>query len=227
MRKLNKYKIYKKIDLISRFPLRILNFKRPKWSVLKLRFKKKIRSRRYRLGKRLTDITKIKKYFKFWSRLKQSYKNSLKTYSFLSGVFDNSNNKKKLKQNSDIKLVKKMHEKIYFKNYYTPCTLIWLSHFLSSSFEARQKISSKMLLVNNKVASSTELLVKGDIIELRDKNVRIKTLLRKINKQYTICTHAEIDYYSQKLVILKDISSLSKSDYSLLIFDYINIQKLR
>lgn len=227
MRKINKYKIYKKIDLISRFPLRILKFKRPKWSILKMRFKKKTRSRRYRLGKRLIDITCIKKYFKFWHKLKYSYKNSLKTYSFLSGLFDNSHSKRILKKSVELKYRKEIYSKIFFENYYKPCTLTWLANLLSSSFNARQKISAKTLLVNNKVASSSRFLVKGDILNLCDKSIKIKKLLRKINKQYSILTHVEIDYYSQQLIVLKDISSLSKADYSLLIFDYINIQKLR
>jgi hypothetical protein len=40
-------------------------------------------------------------------------------------------------------------------------------------------------------------------------------------------THVEIDYYSQDLVVLKNLSDLSEEDYFLLCSDYINLQSLR
>lgn len=222
MRKLHKYKIYTKIDLVSKFPLRILKFKRPKWLRIKELFLNKAN-----LGKELFDITSIKTNFKFWDKIRTSYKQKLRTYSFLSASLNNSIHLRKLKSESDIKIRKEMYSKMYFENFYKPCTLTWLSHFFSSNVEAKQKIHSKNLLINDNLVGANYLLEKGDIISIKDSTIVTKIVSQKYNKTLSILTHVEIDYYSQTIVILKDLSTLSEEDYYLLCLDYINIQILR
>ena len=72
MRKSHKYKIHNKIDLVSKFPLRVLRFKRPKWQRLKDIF-----LQRNTLGKELIDITAIKNDFKVWDKVNRAYKERL------------------------------------------------------------------------------------------------------------------------------------------------------
>ena len=40
-------------------------------------------------------------------------------------------------------------------------------------------------------------------------------------------THVEVDYYSQNVIVIKDISDLSDEDFFLLTSDYVNTQQLR
>jgi ribosomal protein S4 len=222
MRKSHKYKIHNKIDLISKFPLRVLRFKRPKWQYLKDIF-----LQRSNLGKELIDITAIKNDFKVWDKVNRAYKERLRSYSHLSASLDNSLNVRKLKQESSIKIRKNLYSKLYFQNYYKACTLVWLANFFASSFEARQKITEKVVFVNNKVATTNSFLTKGDIISILDSKLKIEKVIKKYNLNYSILTHVEVDYYSQEMALVKDISDLSEEDYYLLCLDYVNIQSLR
>lgn len=222
MRKSHKYKIYNKIDLVSKFPLRVLRFKRPKWQRLKDIF-----LQRNALGKELIDITAIKNDFKVWDKVNRAYKERLRSYSYLSASLDNSLNIRKLKQESSIKIRKDLYSKLYFQNYYKPCTLVWLVNFFASSFEARQKITEKSMFINNKIATPNSFLTKGDIISITDSKVKIEKVIKKYNLNYSFLTHVEVDYYSQEMALVKDISDLSEEDYYLLCLDYVNIQSLR
>lgn len=222
MRKSHKYKIHNKIDLISKFPLRVLRFKRPKWQRLKDIF-----LQRNTLGKELIDITAIKNDFKVWDKVNRAYKERLKSYSYLSASLNNSLNIRKLKQESSIKIRKSLYSKLYFQNFYKPCTLVWLANFFASSFEARQKITEKSMFINNKIATPNSSLTKGDIISITDSKLKIEKVIKKYNLNYSFLTHVEVDYYSQEMALVKDISDLSEEDYYLLCLDYVNIQSLR
>jgi ribosomal protein S4 len=222
MRKSHKYKIHNKIELISKFPLRVLRFKRPKWQRLKDIFLQK-----NNLGKELIDITAIKNDFKVWDKINRAYKEKLRNYSYLSASLDNSLNLRKLKRESSLKIRKQLYSKLYFQNYYKPCTISWLANFFSSSFEVRQKITEKSILINNKIATTNSFLSKGDIISITDSNVKIEKVIKKFNLNYSILTHIETDYYLQEIALVKNISDLSEEDYYLLCLDYVNIQSLR
>jgi len=222
MRKSHKYKIHNKIELISKFPLRVLRFKRPKWQRLKDIFLQK-----NNLGKELIDITAIKNDFKVWDKINRAYKEKLRNYSYLSASLDNSLNLRKLKKESSLKIRKQLYSKLYFQNYYKPCTISWLANLFSSSFEVRQKITEKSVLINNKIATTNSFLSKGDIISITDSNVKIEKVIKKFNLNYSILTHVETDYYLQEIALVKNISDLSQEDYYLLCLDYVNIQSLR
>ncbi len=175
----------------------------------------------------LIDITTMNIGSRFWNKVKSCYKNRLNSYTFLLSLFDNSVKSKFLKQNAGLTNRKDFYLKYYFRNYYNPYTLVWLSSFLASSFEARQKGSSEIVLVNNKVGSNVSLLQKGDIVSILDKKVNVLNIMRKYNRSFSFLSHVEIDYYSQNIAVIKDISTLSKDDYLLLVHDYINSHKIK
>ncbi len=222
MRKLHKYKVYNKVDLVSKFPVRILKFKRPKWHRLQ-----ELLLNQNTLGSDLVDITAIKSDFKVWNKVKRSYKERLRSYSFLSAIFDNTIKVKKLKAQSNIKIRKRMYLKYFYENYYKTCSLLWFSNFFASSFQSRQKIASRSILVNNKIAAPNSILKNGDIISVTDKNINIDTVVKKYNSTLSMLTHVEVDYYSQNVAVVKDIFDLSEEDFFLLTLDYVNIQNLR
>lgn len=227
MRQIKKYKIYQKINLVSKFPVRILRFKRPKWLKLKIRFFKRTRPR-LKLGGKLVDITYNRTHFGSWGKLGTIYKTKLRNYSFLSGMFDTSLNLKTLKrQASALTLRKDLFSKIYFENYYKPHVLTWLASLASSTFESKQQISSKMLKINDKKASPATFLKRGDIVSILDPKINVEQISKRFNKTSTILSHTEIDYYSQNIAIIKDLSALSKEDFLILTTDYINIKTLK
>ncbi len=222
MRKSHKYQIYNKVRILSRFPLRVLRFKRPKWASIQNNFISK-----KKLGKVLTDITQIKGNICSWKKVKNAYRERLKNYSFLAAIFRHSISLKNLKKTKNITNRKDGYLTYIFNFYYKPCNLIFISNMLTTSFEAKQKIHSKELLVNNKIASSNSRLKKGDVLSLLDKKVNISNVSNKFNFTFAILTNIEVDYYSQNIILIKDLSELSKEDFFLLSLDYINIQKLR
>ncbi len=222
MRKLHKYKVYNKVDLVAKFPVRILKFKRPKWRRLQ-----DMLLNQNTLGSELIDITAVKNDFKVWSKVSRAYKERLKSYSFLSAVFDNSIKLKRLKAQSNIKVRKEMYQKYLYENYYKVCSLLWLSNYYASSFESRQKIASRSIFVNDKIAAPNSLLKNGDIISVVDNTINIDKIIKKYNPTLSMLTHTEVDYYSQNLVLTKDVSDLSEEDFFLLTLDYVNVQNLR
>lgn len=222
MRKLHKYKVYNKVDLISKFPVRILKFKRPKWHRLQ-----EMLLNQNNLGTELIDITAIKTDFKVWNKVKRAYKERLKSYSLLSAIFDNTIKVKKLKAQSNIKIRKKMYLKYFYENYYKTCSLLWFSNFFASSFQSRQKIASRSIFVNNKIASPNSILKNGDVISIVDNSIDINNTIKKYNSTLSMLTHVEVDYYSQNVIVVKDISDLSEEDFFLLTPDYVNTQQLR
>jgi len=222
MRKLHKYKVYNKVDLVAKFPVRILKFKRPKWRRLQ-----EMLLNQNTLGSELIDITAVKNDFKVWSKVSRAYKERLKSYSFLSAVFDNSIKLKRLKAQSNVKVRKEMYQKYLYENYYKVCSLLWLSNYYASSFESRQKIASRSIFVNDKIAAPNSLLKNGDIISVVDNTINIDKVIKKYNPTLSMLTHTEVDYYSQNLILTKDISDLSEEDFFLLTLDYVNVQNLR
>ncbi len=222
MRKLHKYKVYNKVDLVSKFPIRILKFKRPKWHRLQ-----EMLLNQNNLGVELIDITAIKTDFKVWNKVKRAYKERLKSYSFLSAIFDNTIKVKKLKAQSNLKIRKKMYLKYFYENYYKTCSLLWFANFFASSFQARQKIASRSIFVNDKIAAPNSILKNGDVISVVDNSININDTIKKYNNTLSMLTHVEVDYYSQNLIVIKDISDLSEEDFFLLTLDYVNTQQLR
>jgi len=104
---------------------------------------------------------------------------------------------------------------------------LWFSNFFASSFQSRQKISSRSILVNDKIAAPNSILKNGDIISIVDNSIKIDNTIKKYNSTLSVLPHVEIDYYSQNVILVKDISDLSEEDYFLLTSDYVNIQQLR
>lgn len=229
MRKINKYKVYQKIDLVSKFPLKILKFKRPKWFKIKTRFLNRTKPKvKIKFGSKLVDITYTRTRLGMWDKIKNSYKNKLNKYSFLNGLFGNSIRLKRLKsQVSSITEYKELYSKIYFENYYKSYVLAWLANLSSSPFESRQQISSKNLIINDKKASTANFLRSGDVVSIMDSNVNTEQVSKRYNTTLLFLSHTEIDYYSQNIAVIKDLSSLSKDDFLLLTSDYINMKILK
>jgi ribosomal protein S4 len=119
---------------------------------------------------------------------------------------------------------------VLFKSFFRIDILLWKLNFCRSTFEARQLINSKIIIVNGITSYlHNKYLIKGDILFIKD-----KTFLSKYTLKYNSLTYIkrndlfsffEIDYYTGTVVIIKDVNSFSFEDYKLSFFNYIDSNK--
>lgn len=136
-------------------------------------------------------------------------KNSL--YQF----FDGGLSIKYLKKQCFLK--KKVVYNFLIKPYYKLDILLWKLKFFSSIRQAHQNIKSKKILVNTKVVNNNFFLKKGDIIHILNKNINLV-------KNYGLSTSfilsfCDVDLYSYKVIILKDLDTINEKDFTLFFND--------
>ena len=224
---INKYKIYSKINSIfafSEFPsFRILKFKRSKWKNLKLAFLKKkahISKKKNYKNKRFIKTSFVnssifKQRFSFFTKLKKTYKIGLNLKNSLYQFFDGGLSIKYLKKQCFLK--KKIVYSFLIKPYYKLDILLWKLKFFSSIRQAHQNIKSKKILVNTKVVNNNFFLKKGDIIHILNKNINLV-------KNYGLSTSfilsfCDVDLYSYKVIILKELDTINEKDFTLFFND--------
>lgn len=240
--------------------IRILKFKRPKWlkiqkilkrAVRKYSFKSKWNKQRRFLNKK--QLKKLIRKKKFWwkrkirrkdnvayqkalpkkvstrwiYRLRNRRRYQLELRRHLLSLFDKSINfeiEKSLKDRKDILI------NFLIKPYYRLDLLLWNLDYFSSSFESRQKINNKKVLVNGKIGKSNYYLKKGDIISFstmkgkkRIRNDFIKNR-KRYRKNYCFFSFLEVDYYSNNIIIVKDFFEFGEEDLRLLIEENIQVR---
>lgn len=217
MRFINKYKNFYNTNLIiESIPNRIVKFKRPKW--------KKIQSKKvFAFNFNNNYVHKVS--FKKWEKIKTSFKAGLMLKRSLYAFFDNHLNslyyKKvigKLKKNF---LIKNFIVNGLIKPFFRLDILLWKLNFFRSSYQSNQYIFNNNVLLNDIPVKSCVFLKKGDIISLK----RIfNGNFNKRNKN--IFSFAEIDYYTNTIIILKNFDQLNFDDFIILINKTLNFKKL-
>ena len=115
-------------------------------------------------------------------------------------------------------LKKNVFYEFYIKPFFKLDILLWKLKFFHSIKEAQQHIRSKNVFVNDVVINSYNFfLSKGDIIKILNKNINVfnKTGL---NTSF-ILSFCDVDFYSYKIIVLKDLSDLTVNDFGL-VFNY-------
>lgn len=218
MRLTPKYQIYLKSRLIiDSFPKRILRFKRSKWKFFRF-FKNLKKRKRYKfinyfsptVSKNRNRLIKMKWYF---NNCRLSKIKMLQLYDF-------SYNFKKA--NKDLKFLKKLKYKdlfkyLIFKQLYRLDVILWKLNIYSSTFEARQAIQNRYVLVNNKTFSNTYLIKMGDIVKLSEKKYSFK--LRQILNTFKLYpkyySFLEFDPYIGVFVVIKNFHDCILDDITL------------
>jgi ribosomal protein S4 len=226
MRFLNKYKNFQNLKTIPNLVSnRVLNFKRPKWKKIQKNFKRK--------KIKFIDIFLQKATYKNWNKVKKTYKKGLdlKRYlDILSDVkFSISYYKKFLSnQNNSLFFIKNLVFNFLVKKFFRLDLLLWKLKIFSSPYESRQNIKNSFILVNNKSSSELYFLKKGDIIKF--KLFSLLTYNTKIsnNKGFDFLqSFIEIDYYTNCIIILKDLNTFSIEDFFLILHNQsINLKHL-
>ena len=225
MRLLKKYKIYTKTKFVSSLPIRFLKFKRTKWLFLKKLIVRLLRKRRRHKGRRGRSSYKNKLIIKTnkgrWNKLKFAYKNKISNKRLLLIELNlNKRRAKSLKLKQKKTKLGKLQE--YFKQLYYLDHLIFINKLSPSVFASKQYIKEKKILVNNK-SSFDMKLKKGDFVHIKDHTLSYKKLRRKYTKSKRISTFTETDYYTQSLIVLKDLKNISSVDFSLSVNNSVNL----
>ena len=245
---MQKYKIYNKIRKpisYSQFPFkRLLNFKRSKWKKLQKTILKRIRKflkrKKFFLNKKKRAIYKSRKYysnyaknkktnrfvflrnaislkkrFSFYEKVKQAYKEGLFSKYRFYQYFGSSMSLKYLKKQALLR--EKIFHEFLVKSFFKLDILLWKLQFFDSIKQAQQEIKNKNVLVNNISITSTNFFLKnGDVIKILHKNLKI---LRKKNLNTSfILSFCDVDFYTYKIILLKEYSLLTDQDF-LLIFE--------
>jgi ribosomal protein S4 len=230
MRFSNKYKIFNQSEnSFESFHSRIANFKRTKWQKVQ-----KNNSRILLTKKKFINNFCIKNKYKSWDKVKNYYKVGIKIKRSLYSLFDKSIRSKDLaysllgKQKSDFR---KTFINSLLKPEYRLDILLWRLNFFNSSYQSRQSIANRLVLVNGKFVSGNLFLKAEDIITFSDVfNLNILNL-KKNNKIFSfsksIPFFVEVDYYTNTIILTKELFNLYSNEISLFKFSYYDLKKAK
>jgi ribosomal protein S4 len=230
MRLISKYKIYTKSSLVStKFPLRILKFRRPKWKKLQKNLLKLTK----KTPKFISHLT-IKNRLKIWDRVRSKYKLGLNVKNAIYKLFDCSLSKRMIKK--DLFFYKKnemedVFKTILIKPQYRLDILLSNLNLFFTLYQARQSINSGLILVNNKLVLSHYILKKGDLIcfkKLSTTHFRsLKEFFQYNSKKEYLASFFEIDHYTKTIIIIKDFDQLENEDFSLMLSHSFDLKLLK
>lgn len=199
MRVVNKYKLWLKL-FSKNFPLRLLQFKKSKWKKIK-KLKNFKRTPFFKIEHTPVSVRN-------WERLKNYYKIKLKLKLFYKLRYDCTVFTKNFLKNKKIKLL--FLNNFMRMNYRVDILLSQLKLF-SSPYETRDYIKQGVITLNNKILKSDQhFLMKGDILHI--KNYKSSNLKLINYKKEILFSFLEVDYYTQTLVIIKNVEDLSLED---------------
>jgi len=226
-----KYKGYNNLSHpFERFPLRILKFKNTKWKRIQKQF-----SNSSIMDRSFVDTFFTKVPYKTWDKLNNYYRDGNRLKNTIVNLFDKSFSpsyfKKILKNSSLSSTIREMYLYTLVKPEFRVDILLWKLDFFSSSYQGRQALNEKKVLVNNKHVGANYFLSKGDIISFTDKfNIKLLNIKENKNKFLPtdmISTFVEVDYYSNTIVIIKDLQDLTIDDFYLIIKDSYNLKQIK
>lgn len=241
MRYQSRYKSYdQSIQIFEKFPLRVLKFRNTKWKriqrLLLLNFfrtgNKKLKDSKQ---KKIRNNIFVKVDFKTWEKVKTFYQNGRKIANLIFNMFDqavaNSELRVNLLGSKASSEVLDVYRQIMLKPEFKLSILLWRLSFFCSSFQASQAINEKKVVVNGKFIGNNLLILKGDVIHLVPENYKRNTSIHKSKTQFlpsdTILTFVEVDYYSNLIVILKDLKELSEQDLHFIRPEFCNVKKIK
>ena len=226
-----KYKGYNNLSQpFERFPVRVLKFRNTKWK----RVQKQLSSSLF-LDKKFVDNFSTKVSYKTWEKLDNYYREGNRLKNNIVNFFDKSISasslKKILKNSSLSSTTRGMYLHTLLKPEFRVDILLWRLNFFASSYEARQALNERKILVNQKAVSGNFFLSKGDVVSFTNKcNVDFLTIKEHKNNFLstdTILSFVEVDYYSNTVVVIKDLTDLTADDFYLIVKESFNLKYIR
>ncbi len=220
MKKINKYKLYNKPVSLSRYPNRILKFKRPKWLKLKSLIQANTSTNNSR-SFAIYDLLSSKVNDGVWDKINKYHKKKL-----LANLIFKLQFKSKISSTKNLYNTRNLLLDKYFKNYYQSGTLLHLLDYYSTKIQAQQKIHFGSLSINNSLSSVNNSLKKGDILTVLDSDIVLSKNLEKYSSDSSFLTYVEVDDYSQTIVLVKGLNDLTSDDFYLVNSEYVNLNNL-
>ena len=225
-------KTYKSYSQLKTFiyivpSLRILKFKRTKWKSLQKNLKFFFSFLLFRKRKKsISDTSKFPNNFLYIysfvkeNRVKSFYKISIELknsiYAFFNQKVSTGYYKKILKKKLDDR--KQLFLEILIKPFFQLEILLWKLSLFKTISEIKQALVYKQIKINNFFILNNIVLKKGDIISL------VQNKLMKSKKMPTfLWSFVEIDYYSNTIIIIKDLTEFDVSIIPILIPEIINL----
>jgi ribosomal protein S4 len=177
----------------------------------------------------------VKARYKTWDKVRNYYKEGGKIKTAILYLFGRDISllylRNILKHSKSFSETLDVYTYVLLKPEFRLDILLCRLNFFSSSYQAFQIISEKKIMVNDKTVSGNFSLSKGDIISFKS-NYNLKTLnLRKIRSNLSfsdsINSFIEVDYYSNRIIVVKDLKSLSQDDFFISVEEHHNLKKLK
>jgi len=231
MRRLQKYKIYNS-GVISQspivvFPSRIQKFNRPKWVKVKRILKSTAVSKKNRKPLKFSSFDTVHKPIKSFSKIGGYYAKGVLSKRMLKLIYDSSF--KMLHLQKRINLLKTRREismEVYGNLFYRLDILLYYTNFCASPYAARQKIQEGQILVNGSKVLKPIFLKRGDLVQYKGVPTFQKIVLQKTLKNL-VYTSVECDYYTNTLLVLKDLINYNATDFSYLAFRKVNVKAIK
>lgn len=114
---------------------------------------------------------------------------------------------------------------VLYKTHYRIDILLFQLGFFQSPFLAKNAVQNTQIFVNSSKISFLTTLIKGTILFIPQ--VKTINFLNKLKQSIYFFSFVEIDYYTNQIVIVKDVEELTEKDFFLLSRDLYNILDLR
>jgi ribosomal protein S4 len=228
MRKIPKYKIFNKtkIFLINSFK-KINKFKRSKWIIYKKTVKK------YSKRKNFINFFLSSLKLKIWEKKKKFFKNELQIKRIISQCSDSSVRFKTVKKY----FLKKINKTDYYNLNILKKSFIRLEfridillhrlNFFPSIMESRVFLRNFGILINNKFIKNSNYCVnKGDIISFHVLKYDVKKNLKSQIKISSLYPFVEIDYYTNTIIVIKNLNELGLEDIALFYPKYTDLSNI-
>jgi hypothetical protein len=223
MKKINKYKLYNKPVSLSRYPNRILKFKRPKWLRLKSQIELSSTFNHAR-SFAIYDLLSSKVNDGVWDKISKHHKKKL----FANLIFKLQFKTKisKISSSNNLYNTRNLLLYKYFRSYYQSAVILHFLDYYTSKIESGQKIHFGNLNLNNSLSRVNNFLKKGDVLSVSDSRIILTENLQKYSSDSSFLTFLEVDDYSQTVVLVKGLEDLTSDDFYLINSEYINLNNL-
>ena len=209
-----------------RDPQKILKFKHSKWKTYKIKVIKSLKRRFFFNGSLISP--KLKQ----WDRKRLFFKDSLTIKRSLYQLSDTSLKLDNFKTAFKGKSLSKLDQvpflnNVLLKSEFNLAILLFKLNFFSNIYEARKHIECGLVLVNENYVSHNYFLKKGDLISFNNLILNFKQIQNNQIRMAIYIPFIEVDFYTNKIVIIKNLNDLSLEDISLFMCKHTDLSKLR
>lgn len=212
-----------------------------KVSFLKLKLKKFLRKKQKRITKKQVKLILNNFFFNFirikskissWTRLRFNFKETLwmkfSVFKYFNFCFSTSFFKRLLKKNKSRVYNTSL---AFIKAEYRLDILLWRLKFFISPYMARIAVRHSLISIEskfiNKKISPSYFVMFEDVIKIKKVDFNFKKSLAYFAKSIYLPTYLEVDYYTNMIIILKNVNHLKAEDINSIIKEPLCFNKFK